>query len=130
MSISKVKCNYLVQLALADGQLDLQELQKIRDLIEAVCEKDLQNLIDNPPPLVSLGAMPKEQWLDFITAMIDVMNSDQQVDRREVLFIQSQAIKMGFKKEVVEELWYCLEQGDYTQEQIKEEAARFHPFWD
>jgi|GEM_PF-5238693 len=130
MSISKVKCNYLLQLALADGQLGLQELQKIRDLIGAVSEEDLQHLIDNPPPLVSLGAMPKEQWLEFITAMIEVMNSDQQVDRREVMFIQSQAVKMGFKKEVVEELWYCMEQGNYTKEQIKQEAARFHPFWE
>ena len=104
MSIVRIKCNYLVQLAVVDGKFDAEERQKIQDLFTSVHHQEIQSMLEWSIPLVSLGAMPLEDGLDLIISMIDLMNCDQEIDRRELLFIQNQAVKLGFKKEVVEEL--------------------------
>ena len=122
--VTKKQLNILIQLAEADKHFAKVE----RDMIFRIArernfpEDVVDNLIRNPEPIDTLGALSQEQKLEYLLTCIHLMFIDQKVFESELLFCKSIAIKLGFKKNVVE---YLVENKDVTsREEIKSKVFK------
>jgi hypothetical protein len=104
--VTKKQLNILIQLAEADKHFARVEremvfrIAKQRNFPEGV----VNDLIHNPEPIESLGALSNEQKFGYLIDCIELMFVDQKVFESEVIFCKSIAIKLGFKKNVVDYL--------------------------
>ncbi len=104
--VTKKQLNILIQLAEADKHFASVE----RDMIFKIArdrnfpEEAVNSLIRNPEPIDSLGALSNEQKFEYLWACFSLMLADQKVFESELLFCKSIAIKLGFKKNVVDYL--------------------------
>jgi uncharacterized tellurite resistance protein B-like protein len=104
--VTKKQLNILIQLAEADKHFAKVEremvfrIAKQRNFAEAV----VNDLIRNPEPIESLGALSNEQKFSYLIDCIELMFADQKVFESEVIFCKSIAIKLGFKKTVIDYL--------------------------
>lgn len=104
--ITKKKLNILIQLAEADKHFARAE----RDMILKIAldrnfpEEQVNQLIRSPEPIDTLGALSNDQKFNYLKDCIDLIFADQKVFESEVIFTKSIAIKLGFKKNVVDYL--------------------------
>ncbi|MBS1508824.1 MAG: TerB family tellurite resistance protein [Bacteroidetes bacterium] len=117
--VTKKQLNILIQLAEADKHFAQAE----RDMILKIArernfsEESVQHLIRNPEPIDSLGALSNDQKFEYIIACIGLIFVDHKIFESELIFVKSIAIKLGFKKSVVD---YLLENyGKKTYEELK-----------
>jgi uncharacterized tellurite resistance protein B-like protein len=104
--VTKKQLNILIQLAEADKHFAKTE----RDMIFRIAqernfpEESVNELIRNPEPIDTLGALSNDQKFNYLMACIELVLADQKIFDSEILFCKSIAIKLGFKKNVVEYL--------------------------
>jgi hypothetical protein len=102
--VTKKQLNILIQLAEADKHFAKSE----RELIFRIAkdrnfsEEEVNALIRNPEPIDSLGALSNEQKLHYLYTCLDLIYVDNKVFESELMFCKSIAIKLGFKKNVVD----------------------------
>jgi len=125
--VTKKKLNILIQLAEADKHFAIAE----RELILKIAQdrkfplEEVNQLIRNPEPIDTLGALSSDQKFDYLMDCIDLIFVDQKVFESEVIFTKSIAIKLGFKKNVVD---YLVENsGKKTISELKSTA--FAEYW-
>ena len=105
-AVLRKKINILIHLASADGHFDDSE----RAFIYNICLRhkvDLDtigDLIADPEPIGSLGALPHHTAVDYFTESILLMLVDGKVLPSEILFCQDMGIRLGFPKSAVDEL--------------------------
>ncbi len=101
--VTKKKLNILIQLALADQEFAAAE----RDLIYQMARErnypieDVDNLILNPEPIGTLGALSEKQKVDYLLSSIELVMADHRVAESEIVFSEHIAIKLGYFKNVV-----------------------------
>ncbi len=104
--VTKKQLNILIQLAEADKHFAKAE----RDMIFRIARErnfsdaDLFELIRNPEPIGTLGALSIDQKVSYLLACIQLIYIDQKVFESELIFCKSIAIKLGFKKIAVDYL--------------------------
>jgi uncharacterized tellurite resistance protein B-like protein len=102
--VTKKQLNILIQLAEADKHFAKSE----REIIFRIAkernfpESEVQELIRNPEPIESLGALSSNQKLDYLMSAMELIFVDHNVFESEIIFCKSLAIKLGFKKSVIE----------------------------
>lgn len=102
--VTRKKLNLLIQLAESDKHFAKSE----RELIYRIAkdrnfsEEDVNQLIKNPEPIGSLGALSSEQKLDYLLTSIELMFADQKIFDSELTFCRNVAIKLGFKKGIID----------------------------
>lgn len=102
--VTERKLNILIQLAEADKHFAQSE----RDMIMRIArernfsEKDVIELIRHPKPIDSFGALSTDQKFDYLITCIELIFADQHMFESELIFVKNIAIKLGFKKSVVE----------------------------
>lgn len=101
--VTRKQLNILIQLAEADKHFSVLERDRIFEIaekrnfpIEAVRE-----LIQNPEPIGSFGALSNDQKFEYLYSCIDLMLIDEKIFDSELIFCIDIAIKLGFKKDVV-----------------------------
>ncbi|UII32513.1 TerB family tellurite resistance protein [Fulvivirga ulvae] len=101
--VTRKQLNILIQLAEADKHFSVLERDRIYEIaakrnfpIEGVKE-----LIQNPEPIGSFGALSNDQKFDYLYSCIDLMLIDEKIFDSELIFCIDIAIKLGFKKDVV-----------------------------
>ena len=104
--VTKKKLNILIQLAEADKHFAKSEREMIYQIARErnFDEEEVANLIRNPEPIESLGALSQAQKIDYLISSIQLIFADQKVFESEIIFTKNIAIKLGFKKTVVEYL--------------------------
>ena len=104
--VTKRKLNILIQLAEADKDFAKSE----RDMIYRIArdrkfEEEVVNaLIKNPEPIESLGALSQAQKFDYLTSCIELIFVDEKVRDSELIFARNIAIKLGFKRTIIDYL--------------------------
>lgn len=104
--VTKKKLNILIQLAMADHDFAAVE----RELIYRIARErnypltDVEELIRNPEPIGTLGALSESQKKDYLLSSIELVLADHRVVDSEILFSQHIAIKLGYRKGVVDHL--------------------------
>jgi uncharacterized tellurite resistance protein B-like protein len=118
--VTKKKLNILIQLAEADKHFAKVE----RDMIMRIAqernfsEEDVFTLIRNPEPIGTLGALSADQKFEYLVECIDLIFVDQRVFESELIFSRGIAIKLGFKKSVID---YMVENlSKKSREEVKE----------
>jgi uncharacterized tellurite resistance protein B-like protein len=104
--VTKKKLNILIQLAEADKHFAKSEREMILKIAQdrKFPEDEVNQLIRNPEPIDTLGALSNDQKFDYLMDCIDLIFVDQRIFESEVIFTKSIAIKLGFKKNVVDYL--------------------------
>lgn len=104
--VTQKKLNLLIQLALIDKDFSDSE----RELINKVARERnfpqdaLNELIANPEPIGTLGALSEKQKLDYLISSIELVLADSRVVESEVRMSEHIAIKLGYFKSVVNHL--------------------------
>ena len=104
--VTKKQLNILIQLAEADKHFAKTE----RDMIFRIAqernfpEEAVNDLIRNPEPIDTLGALSNEQKFIYLTTCIELVLADHKIFESELLFCKSIALKLGFKKNVIDYL--------------------------
>ncbi|HRI79565.1 MAG TPA: hypothetical protein PLR06_08515 [Cyclobacteriaceae bacterium] len=102
--VTKNKINILIQLAEADKHFATSE----RELIYKIASHHdfpheiVAELIRQPEPIESLGALSMEQKLDFLLSSIELIFVDQRIFESEINLGKNIAIKLGFNKKVID----------------------------
>ena len=102
--VTRKHLNLLIQLAEADKHFAKIE----RDMILKIAkdrnfsEEMVQELIRKPEPIDSLGALSPNQKFDYLLSCIELIFADQKVFESELIFCKNIAIKLGFKKGVID----------------------------
>jgi hypothetical protein len=102
--VTKKQLNILIQLAEADKHFAKIE----RDLIFKIArernfsDEDVNELIRNPQPIDSLGALSLDQKFEYLMSAIEMVFVDQNVFESEIIFCKNIAIKLGFKKGIID----------------------------
>jgi uncharacterized tellurite resistance protein B-like protein len=104
--VTKRKLNILIQLAEADRDFAKSEREMIlRIARDRKFEEETVNaLIKNPEPIESLGALSQAQKFDYLTSCIELIFVDGKVLNSELTFARNIAIKLGFKKTIIDYL--------------------------
>lgn len=104
--VTKKKLNILIQLAEADKHFARAEREMILKIASdrKFPEDEVNQLVRNPEPIDTLGALSNDQKFDYLLDCIGLIFADQKVFESEVIFTKSIAIKLGFKKNVVDYL--------------------------
>lgn len=125
--VTKKKLNILIQLAEADKHFAKSEREMILKIAQdrKFPEEDVNQLIRNPEPIDSLGALSNDQKFDYLMDCIELIFADQKVFESEVIFTKSIAIKLGFKKNVVDFL--VENSGNKPKEELK--SLAFSNYW-
>ena len=102
--VTKKQLNILIQLAEADKHFAKIE----RDMIFKIArdrkfpEEEVNELIRNPQPIDSLGALSLDQKFDYLWSSIELVFADENVFESEIIFCKNIAIKLGFKKGIID----------------------------
>jgi hypothetical protein len=102
--VSRKKISMLIRLAEADHHFAPQE----RELIEQEAarrnldSRELETLLRNPDSVDALGALSPNQKFDYLLSCIRLMFADGRVLESEVRFCIHVAIRLGFRKSVVD----------------------------
>jgi uncharacterized tellurite resistance protein B-like protein len=120
--VTKKQLNILIQLAEADKHFAKIE----RELIFKIArdrkfpEEEVNDLIRNPQPIDSLGALSLDQKFEYLMSSIELVFADQNVFESEVIFCKNIAIKLGFKKGIID--FFIENYGKRTPQEFKEAA--------
>jgi hypothetical protein len=104
--VTQKQLNILIRLAEADKHFAQAERDMILQIAKErnFSEVDVQRLIKNPEPIDSLGALSNDQKFEYLIGCIQLIFIDHKVFESELIFVKSIAIKLGFRKSVVEYL--------------------------
>ena len=102
----KDQLNILVQLASSDGMIAEKELRLIRTIGEAheLTNEEIEELIKDPKPIANLEYLSEDQRFEFLYNVIQLMKSDGQVFKSEIVFCEDMAERLGYNRKVVAEL--------------------------
>lgn len=102
--VTRKKLNLLIQLAEADKHFARSEREMIYRIAKDrnFSEDEVNELIKNPEPIGSLGALSLDQKLDYLLTSIQLMFADQKIFDSELTFCRNVAIKLGFKKGIID----------------------------
>ena len=120
--VTKKQLNILIQLAEADKHFAKIEREMIFKIAKErnFPEQEVNELIKNPEPVDSLGALSPDQKFEYLMSSVELVFIDQNVFESEVIFCKNIAIKLGFKKGVID---YFVENFDKkTRQELKQIA--------
>jgi uncharacterized tellurite resistance protein B-like protein len=122
--VTKKQLNILIQLAEADKHFAKIEREMIFKIARErnFPEETVNELIRNPEPIETLGALSVEQKFEYLMSTIELIFADQNIFESELLFCKNIAIKLGFKKNIID---YFVEQyGKRSREELKQAALK------
>lgn len=104
--VTKKQLNILIQLAEADKHFAKAEREMIFRIAKErnYPEEEVNQLIRNPESIETLGALSFDQKFSYLLACIQLIFVDHKVFESELIFCKGIAIKLGFKKGVIEYL--------------------------
>ena len=102
--VTKKQLNILIQLAEADKHFAKIEREMIFKIASdrKFPEREVLELIKNPEPIDSLGALSPDQKFEYLISCIELVFIDQNIFESEIIFCKNIAIKLGFKKGVID----------------------------
>ncbi len=122
--VTKKQLNILIQLAEADKHFAKIEREMIFRIASErkFPEQDVLELIKNPEPIDSLGALSQDQKFEYLWSAIELVFIDQNVFESEIIFCKNIAIKLGFKKGVID--YFIANFGKKSRGEFKMAALR------
>ena len=119
---------------MVDGNIAPQERNMLEQIAtnNGVSNQELEDLIKFPKPIESLGALSNDLKFDYLFSIVQLMNVDEEIDNRELHFCQNMAVRLGYYKEVIEELWTeVINNKDLKndKEGLKLKVQKYNPYY-
>jgi uncharacterized tellurite resistance protein B-like protein len=117
--VTRKLLNILIQLAEADKHFAKAEREMIYRIArdKNFPEEAVNALIKNPEPIGTLGALSQEQKFEYLYSSIDLIFADHNIFDSEVFFSKNIAIKLGFKKDVID--YFVQHYGKKTRDEFR-----------
>lgn len=108
--VTRKQINILIRLAESDKHFSSLERERIFEIAKKhnFPSEEVKDLIRNPEPIESFGALSDNQKFEYLVNSIELMLIDRKIFETEIKFCQNLALKLGFKKDAV----------DFVQDQI------------
>jgi len=122
--VTKKQLNILIQLAEADKHFAKAE----REMIFKIASdrnfpaEEVSDLIRNPQPIDTLGALSLDQKFEYLMSSVEMVFADHNVFESEIIFCRNIAIKLGFKKGIID--YFIENYGKKTPQEFKETAIQ------
>jgi uncharacterized tellurite resistance protein B-like protein len=102
--VTRQQLNILIQLAEVDKHFAVAEREWIFKVARAndFPDEDVKDLIRNPEPISSLGALSPRQRFEYIYSCIQLVLADEKIFESELRFCREIAVKLGMKQTVVD----------------------------
>ncbi len=102
--VTRKQLNILIQLAEADKHFSSVEREKIFEIARKrkFPSESVRELIKNPEPIESFGALSDDQKFEYLYSCVDLMLIDKKIFDSEINFCRNVAIKLGFNKSIVD----------------------------
>jgi uncharacterized membrane protein YebE (DUF533 family) len=102
----KAELNVLINLAASDSNVAEREAKLIHSIGSAngLKKEEIDLMLKNPQPIGALTALTSDQKFEHLYYLIQLMKMDGQVFRSEIVFCESIAERLGYKKGVVAEI--------------------------
>ncbi len=122
--VTRKHLNILIQLAEADKHFAKAEREMIFKIAKDrnFPENEVQELIRKPEPIDSLGALSVDQKFEYLQSSIELIMVDQNIFESEIIFCKSLAIKLGFKKSVID--FFLSYHDKYSKAELKQIALK------
>jgi uncharacterized tellurite resistance protein B-like protein len=122
--VTKKQLNILIQLAEADKHFAKAEREMIFRIASErkFPEEEVMDLIRNPEPIDTLGALSLDQKFDYLMSSVEMVFADHNVFESEIIFCRNIAIKLGFKKSIID--YFIENYGKKTPQEFKETAIQ------
>lgn len=129
----RMQLNVLIHLAMVDGTISKEERQMLEQIANqnGINSEQLEEMIQFPKPIESLGALSDNVKFNYLFSIVQLMNVDEEIDRREIHFCQNMALRLGYYKEVVDELWSEIlndKELKNNKEALMEKIQGYNPF--
>lgn len=117
--VTKKQLNILIQLAEADKHFAKVEREMIFKIAKDrnFPDETVNELIRNPEPIGTLGALSNDQKYQYLSGCIELIFADEKLFESELIFCRGIAIKLGFKKDVVD--FMVSERNNIPKDQLK-----------
>ena len=102
----KEQLNILINLAASDKIIEEREAKTIHMIGKAngIGKEEVEEMMKKPTPIGDLSAFSEDQKFANLYQLIQLMKSDGQVFKSEIVFCEGIAERLGYKKEVISEL--------------------------
>lgn len=102
--VTKKLLNILIQLAEADKHFAKAEREMVMRIAreKKFPEEEVVKLLKRPEPIESLGALSQEQKFEYLYSSVEMIYADHNIFESEILFAKNIAIKLGFKKDIID----------------------------
>lgn len=122
--VTRKQLNILIQLAEADKHFAKTEREMIFKIAKDrnFSEELVNSLIRNPEPIDTLGALSSEQKFEYLLSCIDLVFADHNVFESEIIFCKNIAIKLGFKKGIID--YFVENYAKISRDQLKQVALQ------
>ena len=122
--VTRKQLNILIQLAEADKHFAKIEREMIFKIAKErhFSEEIVNSLIKNPEPIDSLGALSPDQKFEYLLSSIELVFADHNVFESEIVFCKSIAIKLGFKKGIID--YFINNYSKKPTQELKETALK------
>jgi hypothetical protein len=126
----KAELNVLINLAASDNHVAERESKLVYLIGKAngISQDEISNMLKNPQPIHGATALTPDEKFEHLYNLIQMMKTDGQVFRSEVIFCEQMAEKLGYKKSVVGEISqhvYSDPSITSDREMLKKKAAKF-----
>ena len=104
--ILRQKISLLINLARVDGDFASEEEELIKEiaLAKGLAKNEIQELINSPDSIESLGALSRSRKKEYLIDSIRLMLADGKIEESERNFCKSLASKLRFNNNVVDHL--------------------------
>jgi hypothetical protein len=104
--VLKKKISILIHLARVDN--DFANIEK--SFIEEICTRngvssyEFEQLVKNPDPIGSLGALSYKQVVEYMSESLSLMIIDNKIRKSEILLCEDIGLRLGFQKKSIDEI--------------------------
>jgi uncharacterized tellurite resistance protein B-like protein len=102
--VTHKQLNILIQLAEADKHFAKSEREMIFRIAKErqFPEEAVIELIKTPEPIEALGELSVDHKFEYLLSCVDLIFADHNVFESEIIFCKNIAIKLGFKKSIID----------------------------
>ena len=126
----KAELNVLINLAASDNHVAERESKLVYLIGKAngISQDEISQMLKNPQPIHGAATLTPDEKFEHLYNLIQMMKTDGQVFRSEVIFCEQMAEKLGYKKSVVGEISqhvYSDPSITSDREMLKKKAEKF-----
>ncbi len=104
--VLKKKISILIHLAAVDGEFANIEKKFIKDICQRndVSMDEFDQLVQNPEPIGSLGALGYDKAVEYMSDSLSLMIVDGKILQSEIILCEDVGLRLGFQKNAIDKV--------------------------